>query len=130
MVPGKPPEESTDAHGPLPVIILVRDLLMGSRVTTAARRAGVATRTVRDPAGLTPEVAGRLAIVDLDLPGALAAGVAWGKEGGRPVAGFVQHVNTEVIREAKAAGVWPIVPRSRLEADLPGLLERGGAVEA
>lgn len=120
------PDQAQDAKEQ-PVIILVRDLLMQSRVTTAAKRTGTPTRVIRDPSKLTPDVPGRLAIVDLDLPGAMAAGVAWGSEGGRRVAGFVQHVNTEVIREAKAAGVWPILPRSRLEEGLPGLLGSGGS---
>lgn len=103
------------------VVVLVRDLVMQSRVTGAARRLSVPVRVIRDPAGLSAEVEGRLAIVDLDEPGAMSAALAWAK--GRPVAGFVQHVNTEVIREAKAAGVWPILPRSRLEAALPELLK-------
>ena len=106
---------------PEPVLALVRDLMFQSRITAAGKRAGVAVNVIRDPAALAG-AAGRLVIADLDQAGALEAAAAWAKARGRPAAGFVQHVNVEVIRAAQAAGFAPVVTRSRFDAVLPRLL--------
>ena len=104
------------------LLVLAKDLLISSRITTAARRAGVPVRLVRDPAALAASGPGVLLIVDLDLEGAIPAAVDWAHGSKRPAAGFVQHVHADRIREALQAGIHPIIPRSRLEAALPELL--------
>lgn len=104
------------------VLVLARDLLISSRITTATKRLGVPVRLVRDPTSLDPATPARLLIVDLDLEGSIDAAIAWSRVQGKGAAGFVQHVNTDRIREARAAGVAPIIPRSRLEAALPELI--------
>lgn len=109
----------------LAIVLLARDLLISSRVTTAAKRLGTPVRLLRDPAALLPHMPARLLIIDLDLEGALQAAIAWSQAQGKPAAGFVQHVHGDRIREAKAAGVSPVIPRSRLEAVLPELLGTG-----
>ncbi len=103
------------------VLVVVRDLLMSSRVTTVAKGSGAPVRVLRDAAKLAV-AEGRLAIGDLDQEGVIEALAAWSQGGARPVAGFVQHVNTEVIRRARGAGLERIIPRSRLEAALSELL--------
>ena len=112
---------SATPESPEPVLVLARDLMFQSRITAAARRAGVAVKVVRDPAALAG-AAGRLVIADLDQDGAVEAAAAWAKATGRPAAGLVQHVHVEVIRAAQAAGIDPIVTRSRFDAVLPRLL--------
>lgn len=103
------------------VLAVVRDLMFLSRITATAKRAGVIVRAVRDPAKLSG-LTGRLVIADLDLDGALEAAAEWSSVNGRPAAGFVQHVNVDRIRAAQAAGIKPVIPRSRFDAVLPGLL--------
>ena len=118
------PQQSRDrpAEAQGEVILLVRDLIMQSRVAGVAKRLEIPVAVVRSPDQLSPERAARLLIVDLDLEGALAASTAWAAATGGRAAGFVQHVHVERIREAKQAGIDPIIPRSRLDAVLPELL--------
>lgn len=120
-VPSGMPADDAD----LAVILLARDLLISSRVTSAAKRLGITVRLLREPAALRPQMPARLLLIDLDLEGALEAATAWSVAQGKAAAGFVQHVHADRIREAKAAGVSPIIPRSRLEAVLPELLCAG-----
>jgi hypothetical protein len=103
------------------VLVLVRDLMMGSRITAAARQAGTAVRMVRDVSRLR-ELTGRRLIVDLNEPGSIAAAVEWKQRTGGDAVGFVSHVDTPVIQEARAAGVDRILPRSRFVEELPELL--------
>lgn len=112
----------TEAARGASVVVLARDLLVSSRIISIARRLGVSARQVRDPSILNTFPAAPLLIVDLDQEGALAAALDWRRQTSSPVAGFVQHVNTERIREAHQAGIEPIVPRSRLEKVIPELL--------
>lgn len=103
------------------VLVLVRDLMMGSRVSTAAGRAGVKIVTVRDPAKLADQ-AGRLLLVDLNLPGAIEAASAWAAAYDRPVVGFVSHVDTSAIGTARAAGITRILARSAFVEQVEQLL--------
>ena len=112
--------EATPA--PAPIVVLARDLLISSRITSTARRLGVSVKLLRDPAALLGDTEARLLIVDLDLEGSIAAAVGWARASGHSAAGFVQHVHAERIREAHQAGIKPIFPRSRLESALPELL--------
>jgi hypothetical protein len=125
--PSRPWEtDMTDPLSPL-VLVLVRDLLLGSRVTAAARSAGVESRIVREPASLGQASANRL-VVDLNLPGALEAAIEWknaDSSGRRQVFGFVSHVDVEMIRAARAAGIDQVLPRSALADKLPALLREG-----
>ena len=112
-----------EAKDDMTVLLLARDLLISSRITSAAARERVSVRLVRDPPILAEVPCAARLIVDLDLDGALAAAVEWGRRTQRPVAGFVQHVNAQRIREADQAGIRPIVPRSRLSVMLQQLLK-------
>jgi hypothetical protein len=123
---GTPAMSATQSPPDPPLVVLASDLLISSRITSAARRLGVPVRLMRDPASLAQEPAARLLIVDLDLVGGLEAARAWAEARGRPAAGFVQHVHTDIIRAARAAGIDPIIPRSRLETALRELLTRAG----
>ena len=113
----------------LPVLVLVRDLIMSSRITATARAAGVGARLVREPAKLRDaEAAARLLIVDLNEPGAFDAADEWRAAApDRRVVGFVAHVDAEIIRRARER-FDRVLPRSafveRVEAILRDAAEQ------
>jgi hypothetical protein len=103
------------------VICLVRDLLFYSKIRAVAASAGVVLTSVRNPAKLVGETGAGL-IVDLNQPEALGAAAAWGRTAGRPVVGFVSHVDVDTINAARAAGIHRVLARSQFEANLQGIL--------
>ncbi len=105
-----------------PVLCLVRDLLFYSKIRAAAESAGIALKSLRDPAKLAEEIGGGL-IVDLNQEGALQAASEWRQRTGRPVVGFVSHVDTETIDSARQAGIDRILARSKFEQTLAGILQ-------
>lgn len=116
--------ESGEPPASPPVLALVRDLMFSSRIGAEARAQGAAIAIVRDPATLAGRE-GRLLIVDLNLDGALESAAEWGKAAGRPVVGFVSHVDVPTIERARAAGLDRVLPRSRFVQVLPDLLAEG-----
>jgi hypothetical protein len=104
------------------ILILVRDLLLASRITSTAQGLGMPYRVVRDPQALTSE-AGTLLVLDLEQPGTLDAAIAWKNRVGGRLLGFGSHVNTDTINKARQAGVDRVVPRSALMTSLPALLK-------
>ena len=106
---------------PLAAVCLVRDLMFVGKITATAAGLGVAVRVVRDPAALADVDAPRL-IVDLNQPGARDAAVAWQARTGRPVTGFVAHVDVDLIAAARAAGIDQVMARSAFVRLLPTLL--------
>ena len=105
------------------MLALIRDLMFSSRVTGTAAELGIPVRVIRDPARLAGEP-GRRLIVDLNQPGAIDAASAWrGRGGGRAdVIGFVSHVDTATIQQARAAGIDRVMARSQFVQVLPQLL--------
>ena len=95
--------------------------MFASKITATARSAGVSIRVIRDPAtlGAGPSP---LLIVDLNQDGTLPAAVSWKQSTGGQVIGFVSHVDTEIIRAARAAGIDRVLPRSEFDRRLPELL--------
>ena len=108
-----------------PVLVLVRDLMFASRISGAAREAGVAVTMVRDPQAVAGAAGGRL-IVDLNQPGALEAAASWKQASAGEVVGFVSHVDADTIGRARAAGIDRILPRSRFVELIPQLLAGAG----
>jgi hypothetical protein len=107
-----------------PVLALVRDLLFGSNISASARGAGVPVRIVREADKLANS-GGRMLLVDLALDGAIAAAGEWGKTTGKPVIGFVGHVDTETAAKAEAVGI-RVMTRGAFSASLPQLLKSHG----
>ena len=103
------------------VLVLVRDLLFASRISSAAQALGVPIRIVRDPNQL-PGQTGSLVIVDLNQPGALDAAAAWKAASGGRVIGFVSHVDAPTIARAREMGLDQVLARSAFAGNLPGLL--------
>jgi hypothetical protein len=104
-----------------PLLVLVRDLLFSSKITSAAKQAGTPFKVIRDPAQLAAQP-GRRLLVDLTLDGAIDAAADWGRQSGRDVVGFVGHVETEIIASARAAGIAKVVSRGQFVQILPGLV--------
>jgi hypothetical protein len=103
------------------VLVLVRDLMFAAKITATARAAGVEAHLIREPDRL-PGLAGDRLIVDLNQPGAIAAAAEWHRATGRPVVGFVSHVDKETTARARAAGLNRVVARSYFVDHLPQLL--------
>jgi hypothetical protein len=98
------------------VVAVVSDLMLASRVQESLRAAGhevVVTSTLPDP------LAADAIVCDLDAADAAAVAAT-----GLPSLGFYSHVEVETKREAEAAGLDLVVPRSRMARELPQLLER------
>lgn len=106
---------------PLPVLVLVQDLIFATRISATARSAGVAVKMLRDAAALAREPGKRL-IVDLSLPGAIEAAAEWRENHQGMVIGFVSHVDAATIHQARAAGFDQVLPRSQFVRILPELL--------
>ncbi len=119
-----PDETDSTTHPPEPtLLILCRDLLLGSRITAAAQSAGIPFKVVRDAAKLTGQPGQRL-IVDLNQDGALEAAAMWkSASGGADVIGFVAHVDTPTIHRARAAGLNRVLPRSQFVQQLEALVQ-------
>ena len=110
-----------------PILVFVRDLIFASRISATARAAGVDVKLLRDNTTLATE-SGRRLIVDLNQSGALEAAIEWKRQvgGDREVVGFVSHVDADIIRRARDAGIDQVLPRSRFVVELESLLARGG----
>lgn len=112
------------------VLAVVDDLMFSSRISAAAKAAGVAVRFARSPDAVltaTREEVPALVILDLnsartaplDIVAALRADPALATI---PTLGFVSHVDTATIEAARQAGVDRILARSAFVAQLPQVL--------
>jgi hypothetical protein len=113
-----PPTENSPAQTTL---ALVRDLLFASRITATARAQDAAVTVVREPGQLSQLTAARL-LVDLNQPDALDAAIAWKSRTAGEVIGFVSHVDSAIIAQAKQGGLDRVLPRSQFVQLLPQLL--------
>src|SRR3954454_15358704 len=98
--------------GTMTTLVLVRDLMFSSKITAAAREAGVAVKIVRDPAQLSSQSGDRL-IVDFSQTGALDAAAEWKRATGNVVIGFVSHVDTDTIAKASESGIDHVLTRGQ-----------------
>lgn len=104
------------------VVHLSDDLIFASRVAGVARDLGLSCATVRTTAALAAAAAGAsCVIVDLANPGlALAEMLAALPQGRRPhVVGYGPHVETALLRAARAAGCDVVLARSQFADELP-----------
>ena len=103
------------------LLIFVRDLMFSTRIVEAAKDAGVAYKVIRKPDVLMTE-SGRTLFVDLDQDGAIDAAGAWRTRTGGETIGFVSHVNTEAIAQARSAGIDQILSRGQFTQQLQTLI--------
>ena len=112
------------------VIAAVDDMFFASKIRAAAQHLGVTLRSMRNPEQLlnaARESNADLIIVDLHAetldPIALARTLKSDEQlKSIPLLGFFSHVQTELQREAVAAGFDEVVPRSVFSRDLGEIL--------
>ena len=112
------------------VLAVVDDLLFSSKIRAMADRAGQTVVFSRSRAAVLPDIlahAPRLVIVDLDR--AALDPIATIREiKSRPdlaelkVIGYVSHVHTDLIEDARRAGIDLVLARSAFVTKLPELL--------
>jgi hypothetical protein len=105
-----------------PTLVCVRDLMFSSKIMATARHLNAPIEMVREPGLLSGKPGVRL-IVDLNQPGTIAAAKQWKSEAaGRTAIGFVSHVDSDTIADARAAGIDQVLARSQFVNALPSLL--------
>jgi hypothetical protein len=110
------------------VVALVRDLLLATRIGDAAVKAGRTFLRLDEPDALPPPTSVELLIVDWgdrgrDWGARIAAWRTAAPESARPrLVLFGPHVDREAHAAARAAGLGPMVARSKLVADLAALV--------
>ena len=119
---GRMNQTPRDADDPLPVLVLVRDLMFSSRISAAARAGGIQVSMLRDAVELAATTPGCRLIVDLNQPGALESALQWKRATSGEVIGFISHVDAETIAHARAGGIDRVLPRSRFVEMIPELL--------
>jgi hypothetical protein len=92
--------------------ILVRDLMLSSKVNETLASAGHELL-----AGPEPAADAELIVADLDAVDAEAVAAA-----GPPTLGFYQHTDVATRRRAESAGFDLVVARSRMARELPELV--------
>jgi CheY-like chemotaxis protein len=113
------------------VIVGVDDLMFASRISSAAKALGVEIAFARSPEAIVEAVrtkAPGLVILDLnsikvrplEAAAALKADAALAAV---PIVGFVSHVQTDLIAQARAAGVDQVLARSAFVTQLAQLLQ-------
>jgi CheY-like chemotaxis protein len=117
------------------VLVVVDDLLFRSKISSAAKAAGVETRVATSPEAAMErarEQRPSLVILDLDSTRTQPLEVLRQLTGdpglsGVPTLGFVSHVHAEAIRSARAGGIGEVLARSAFAASLPDILSRDAA---
>jgi hypothetical protein len=114
------------------VAVVARDLMVATRISDAGSRVGVEVRRVDHPSQL-PEIAQvGLVLVDWGArdPDWADALLAWGSGSGQSGRGrvilFGPHTDLAAHAAARAAGLGPMLARSKLFTDLPALLAASG----
>ena len=111
-----------------PGLLLCKDLMFLSRVTSTANTLGLRVEAVIDwNQGLTKAASGDYAVVyfDLEQPHAVADLLrALPGENPPPVIAFGSHVKVDLLSEARRAGCREVMPRSQFTANLPEVLQR------
>ena len=125
-----PSSPGHDSGGPIG-LLLSRDLIFTSKVTSTARTLGVRVLTAGNLAlasSMIEEWRPRVILVDLaagDLaspPALLAIRRVIGPE--TTLLAFGSHVDVDALDAARASGCDPVLPRSQFSAQLPDLIRR------
>jgi CheY-like chemotaxis protein len=109
------------------VIACVEDLFFRSKIETTARHLNVPVRFVgaKELARSCGDQDAAAVLLELSNGDALAAVREIRKQkttASIPVIGFLSHVDQKLAREAEAAGVTRVLPRSQFSENLPDLL--------
>ena len=114
------------------ILVLVDDLMFRSKISTTAKAVGAtiaAATTAEAAVARARELKPTLILLDLDSakvqPLEVLKQLAADPElESIPTLGFVSHVNTDRIREARALGIDEVLARSAFAASLPAILSR------
>ena len=118
------------------ILILTKDLMMSSSAGAAARAKGLALESIPSvtklESRLSDQPSVKLLLIDLQMPGLnfeqLSSVVqALDQEGGPTTIAYAQHVNVDLIEQAKAAAFDQVLTRGQLNASLEQLMAQYGA---
>jgi len=112
----------------MPVLAVVPDLYFATRIAATAKAAGVDLELVTPQRAKLRLSEPGVTLVILDLQDAAAAALVAELKRAVPtvpVVGFFSHVETQLQRDALAAGADAVLPRSQFVGKLAALLERG-----
>jgi AmiR/NasT family two-component response regulator len=108
------------------ILAIVPDLLIEVQIEGAAKRLNAVVETVsaHEAPGVIASTRPELVIVDLATPELEIKAIASAAvEAQVPIAGFYPHVEDELRRAAKGAGIERVYARSRFLRDLPTILQ-------
>lgn len=108
------------------ILAIVPDLMVGVRIGEAAKQVGASVETV-DSGNQAVESLGShlpgLIVVDLGIAGLDIGAIAEAARGrGIPVVAFYPHVDVELRRSARRAGIEHVYARSRFLRETAGIL--------
>jgi PleD family two-component response regulator len=114
------------------ILVLIDDLLFRSKISGAAKMAGVELAVASSPEAALEKARGTppsAILIDLDsqrvrpfeLIRQLAADPALAAI---PTLGFVSHVRADLVRDARSAGIGDVMARGAFAASLPDVLRR------
>ena len=112
------------------ILVVADDLLFRSKISTVAKTLGVVVRAATTPDAAIErarEERPTLVLIDLDgqRPGPFEV---LRRFAGDPALrelrtlGFVSHVHTDVVRQARALGIGAVMARGAFAVDLPNIL--------
>jgi CheY-like chemotaxis protein len=112
------------------ILVVADDLLFRSKISTAAKAAGVVVRAATTPAAAIERAReDRPSLVLLDLDGAkpqpldvLRQFAADPELRGLKTLGFVSHVHVHLVQQARELGIGAVMARSAFVAALPEIL--------
>ena len=110
-------------------LLVSDDLIFSTKITGTARALGLDVQVVALPdqaAGGIAVERPRCVILDLGTAGLTVERIRAIVEsaGDAPVLAYGSHVDTARLEEARTAGCSDVMPRSRMAAELPRLLQR------
>jgi len=107
------------------VAAVISDLMLYSRIESAASAAGASLLRVDAPSDLPPAITFDLVLVDWSARRPdWADALARVRRPGARIILFGQHTDLEAHAAARAAGLGPMWARSKLLADLPRVMAR------
>jgi hypothetical protein len=104
------------------ILVLCRDLLFASKISTAAKRLNLLVKLIREPQKLREQPAAKRLIVDLTQEGFIEAAAQWKYATAGHVTGFAGHADAATISRAKAAGIDQVLSRGEFVARLADVL--------
>lgn len=110
------------------VFAVVPDLFFATRIAATALAAGVTLEMVQPQNAVARVSGGRPDMVVVDLHAKDGVTLVMELKAAAqeiPIVGFHSHVDTEIRRQALAAGADAVLPRSRFNARLAEILQHG-----